>query len=123
MPTRSARLLCTGNDPILLETRCSVLIQSGYDAQAATLTEAETLLHREQFDLVVVSAWLTEWERGRILAAAGKTPAYALPELTLADELLAQVERRLIACERDNGSGGLATMDGDVLLKSKSCLL
>jgi DNA-binding response OmpR family regulator len=74
MPSRLARLLCVGRELELLKTRCAVLSQSGYDAIPATLPEAETLLRREQFDLIVVSAWLSEWERGRILAAAGKTP-------------------------------------------------
>jgi hypothetical protein len=75
--------------------KVTVLSYSGYDAISATLPEAETLLRREQFALVVVSAWLSEWERCRILAAAGKTPTYVLTELTLADELLAEVGRLL----------------------------
>jgi hypothetical protein len=95
MPSRLARLLCVGRELELLKTRCAVLSQSGYDAIPATLPEAETLLCREQFDLIVVSAWLSEWERGRILAAAGKTPRYVLTELTLADELLGEVGRLL----------------------------
>ena len=36
-----------------------------------------------------------ERERERILAAAGKTPALVLSELTLAEKMLAQVERLL----------------------------
>ena len=74
MPSRLARLLCVGRELELLQTRCAVLSYSGYDAIPATMPEAETLLHTGQFDLVVVSAWLSEWERGRILGAAGKTP-------------------------------------------------
>jgi hypothetical protein len=57
------------------------------------LPEAETILRTERFDLVVFSAWLSEWAKGKILAAAGKTPVLILTELTLADDLLAQVER------------------------------
>jgi DNA-binding response OmpR family regulator len=95
MPSRPARLLCVGKDRELLQTRCAVLTQSGYDAQAATLPEAEILLRAEEYDLVIVSAWLSEWEGGRILAAAGKTPPLVLGELTLAWELLAKVERLL----------------------------
>jgi hypothetical protein len=45
--------------------------------------------------LVIISAWLSEWDRGRILSAAGKTSTYVLRELTLASELLGQVERLL----------------------------
>jgi uncharacterized protein YcbX len=47
------------------------------------------------FDLLIVSAYLAEWETARILAAAGKTPALVLTELTLADDLLDKVERIL----------------------------
>jgi hypothetical protein len=95
MQTRPARLLCVGKELELLQTRCAVLSKSGYDAQSATMSEAEILLRTEQFDVVVVSAWLSEWERGRILSAAGKTPTYLLSGLTLASELLAEVARLL----------------------------
>jgi hypothetical protein len=97
MPSRPARLLCAGKDLGLLQTRCAVLERSGYRAQSAVLPEVETLLRTEQFDLVIVSAWLSEWEKGKILATAGKTPALVLTELTLADKLLAEVERVLEA--------------------------
>jgi hypothetical protein len=97
MPSRPARLLCAGKDLGLLQTRCAVLERSGYRAQSAVLPEVETLLRTEQFDLVIVGAWLSEWEKGKILATAGKTPALVLTELTLADKLLAEVERVLEA--------------------------
>lgn len=95
MTSRSARLLCVGKEPDLLQTRCAVLRHSGYGAQSATLPEAENPLRTEQVDLIVVSAGLNERERGRILAASGKTPVYVLSGLTLACDLLAQVKRRL----------------------------
>lgn len=47
------------------------------------------------FDLVIVSAWLEEWENEQIVASAGKTPALILTRLTLVDDLLDQVERLL----------------------------
>jgi hypothetical protein len=95
------RLLCTGNEADLLKSRCAVLRYSGYEAQAATLSEAEILLRAGKFDMIIISAWASEWERGRILSAAGRTPAYVLRGLTLAPELLAQVEHRLHPCESD----------------------
>jgi hypothetical protein len=61
------------------------------------LPEAEVLLQEEQFDLVIVSASLTELERSPILWAAGKTPVYVLRGFTLAHELIAQVEALLSA--------------------------
>ena len=102
MSSRPARLLCAGKDPGLLQTRCAVLERSGYRAQPAVLPEVETLLRSEEFDLVIVSAWLSEWEKGQILATVGKTPAIVLTELTLADKLLAQVERRLTAAAQED---------------------
>jgi hypothetical protein len=33
---------------------------------------SEFLLGAQKFDLVIVSAWLDEWDKGKILAAAGK---------------------------------------------------
>jgi hypothetical protein len=59
------------------------------------LPEAEILLRAGKYDMIIISAWLSEWERGRILSAAGKTATYVLRGLTLAPELLAQVEQRL----------------------------
>jgi hypothetical protein len=95
MRQRQPRLLCAGPDLMLLQTRCAVLRYAGYEVQAATLGEAESLLGKEAYDLVIVSAQLSDWEKGRILSVAGKTPAYVLPGFVLVDELLAQVERRL----------------------------
>jgi hypothetical protein len=95
MPSRPARVLCVGNGEDHLQTRCAVLGSVGYIAKRADLPEAETLLQTDEFDLVIVSAWLEERERERILAAAGKTPALVLNELPLAEKLLAQVERLL----------------------------
>ena len=90
-----ARLLCTGNEADLLESRCTLLRHSGYEAQASTLQEAEILLRTEKYDLVIISAWLSEWERDQILPAAGKTPTYVLSGLTFTSELLGEVERHV----------------------------
>jgi DNA-binding response OmpR family regulator len=90
MPSRPARLLCVGKEPELLQTRCAVLSRSGYDAQPVIVGEAESLLRTSEFDLVVISAWLSEWEKGHILSAAGETPTLVLTELTFADDLLAK---------------------------------
>ncbi len=95
MPTRPTRLLCVGKDPALLRTRCAVLHQSGYDAQSANVAELEILLLTEKFDLIIVSAFLADWEKGRILAASGVMPTLVLRRLTLAPELLSEVERML----------------------------
>jgi hypothetical protein len=97
-----AHVLCVGNGVDHLQTRCVVLGSAGYDAKAAAMPEAEGLLRTEEFDLIIVSAWLGERERGSILAAAGKTPALVLTELTLADKLLAEVARLLLAASQED---------------------
>jgi DNA-binding response OmpR family regulator len=95
MPTRSGRLICVGKDLDLLKTRCAVLAQSGYETRSANLSEAQALIRTEVFDLVIVSAWLSEWERKPILAAAAGTPVLVLTQATLAEDLLAQVAQSL----------------------------
>jgi hypothetical protein len=95
MPSRPARLLCIGTEVDSLPTRCAVLNYRGYEAKSATVAEAEILLRTDEFDLVIVSAWLDEWERGCILTAAGKTLTLVLTELTPVEQLLAQVKRLL----------------------------
>jgi hypothetical protein len=71
---RPGRLLCVGKDPELLRTRCAVLGSAGYNAKSAVLPEAETLLRTEEFDLIIVSAGLSDWERGRILSQPARLP-------------------------------------------------
>ena len=91
------RLLCVGNDPELLQTRCAVLNHAGYNAQAVMLDKTESLMRMSAFDLVIVSACLSDGEKGRVLSAAGETPILGLTGLTLAGDLLAKVERMLRA--------------------------
>jgi DNA-binding response OmpR family regulator len=95
MPARPARLLCVGRERYLLETRCAVLGQSGYDAQSATLLEAEELLRTEKYDLVIISALLSDEERSHMLTAVGDSPTLVLNGVTFASELLSEVERKL----------------------------
>jgi hypothetical protein len=71
----------------------------GYDARSAHVSEAETLLFTEKFDLIILSAFLSQSEVDRILAAAGETPTLVLRGLTLAPELLGKVERMLAELE------------------------
>ena len=95
MHPRQPRLLCAGHGLALLHTRCAVLRRRGYYAESATLAEAEGLLRNQEYDLVIISAQLSDRENARMLSEAGKTPAYVLPGFMLADELLTQVHRRL----------------------------
>src|ERR1700722_3835992 len=83
----------------LLETRCAVLTMRGYDARSAHVSEDETLLFTEKFDLIILSAYLSQSEMDRIPAAAGETPTLVLRGLTLAPELRGKVERMLAELE------------------------
>ena len=58
MPSRPARLLCVGKELDLLQIRCAVLESAGYDAKSATVAEAMKLLRTEEFDLIIISAFL-----------------------------------------------------------------
>ena len=89
------RLLCVGEESNLLELRCAVLRQAGYQATPAMVSEATGMLHTHRFDLVVVSAWLQSWVTECIVASAGDTPTLVLTSLTPPDNLLRQVKRQL----------------------------
>jgi DNA-binding response OmpR family regulator len=94
MPT-GARILCVGDESNLLIICCEVLTHAGYDSQTATIAEAEDILIDQAFDLIIVSAFLSEANQQRVLSAAGATPTLVLYGLTTAPELLAGVEARL----------------------------
>jgi hypothetical protein len=89
------RLLCVGNALDHLESRCAVLNHSGYDAKSATVAEAVMLLRTEEFDLVIIPAFLSQEEQDNVISAAPDTPTLVLDGVTFPSELLAQVERRL----------------------------
>jgi hypothetical protein len=98
------KILCVGHDQGLLQSRCAVLRQAGCDASTLGPAEAELLLNMHQldlfssaegFDLVILSSSLTENQRVRIIAAAGRTPILNLTTLTFAPDLLRMVKDRL----------------------------
>jgi hypothetical protein len=78
-----------------------VLSRYGYDATSATVAEAEILLRNEEFDLVIVSAFLSQSEKGCAISAAGETSTLVLEGVTLAPELLAEVERLLSSVSQE----------------------
>jgi hypothetical protein len=72
------------------------LAQNGYDAVSSLFLEAEGILGSERFDLIVVSAFLSDQEKAEVLAIDdGMTPTIMLQGLTMAAELLTLVESRL----------------------------
>ncbi len=96
MHTSSARILCIGKDSGLLRSRCAVLAHAGYDAHYVMFPDAEQLLTREPFDLIILSAILRQEEKDQIWTIIGDTmPILALKKLVFASELLRDVEQRL----------------------------
>ncbi len=96
MHNSSARILCIGKDSGLLRSRCAVLSHAGYDARYVMYPDAEHLLTREPFDLIILSAILSQEEKDHIWTIVGDTPPIlALKKLVFASELLRDVEQRL----------------------------
>ena len=96
MHTSSARILCIGKDSGLLRSRCAVLAHAGYDAHYVMYPDAEPLLTREPFDLIILSAILSQEEKDQIWTIVGDTPPIlTLKKLVFASELLRDVEQRL----------------------------
>jgi hypothetical protein len=72
------------------------LVAYGYEARYSLYFDAARALGSDQFDLVVVSAFLTDQEKDQILALTGNaTPTIILRALTYAPELIQLVEQRL----------------------------
>jgi DNA-binding response OmpR family regulator len=62
------RVLTVGTDVALLATRQALLVSRGYDSVIATPEDFDEKLRSAKFDLVILSAILSQEERGRILA-------------------------------------------------------
>jgi DNA-binding response OmpR family regulator len=81
---------------MLGESRCSVLVYFGYNAVAATLQEARSMLRSQAFDLIILSATLSDEEKSRIATAAGKKARLLqLSAMTKPPALLTDVAQRL----------------------------
>jgi len=91
MKEKRPQILCVGHEPDLLELRCSILNQAGYDCRAANVEEAEAFLEPRKFDLVIVSARVSEEEKRRITALANGTPLFFLNGVTFPRDLLKKV--------------------------------
>jgi hypothetical protein len=100
MSVNRAQILCVGDEVNLLRLRCAVLDQQGYRSQAATVKEAIDLLRTLAFDLVILSAGLSDDDRNRLLFAAGKTSTLGLRGLIFPQDLIREVEKRLTSLQR-----------------------
>jgi DNA-binding response OmpR family regulator len=96
MRTSSPRILCIGKDSGLLRSRVAILEHAGYYALDVMVQDAGELLAQEQFDLIILSAILTDDEKNHIRSlVSGTTPILALKKLVFASELLREVESHL----------------------------
>ena len=95
---RERQILCIGKDTGLLRSRCAVLQHAGYAAKYAMFHQTHDALQEERFDLIILSAILTDPEREVVRSIAGiNTPILALRKMTLASDLLAEVDSYLPA--------------------------
>jgi hypothetical protein len=63
MHLATARLFCVGTELESLQIRCAVLESAGYDAQSATVADLIKLLRTEEFDLIIIAAFLSQGRR------------------------------------------------------------
>jgi hypothetical protein len=92
----SAHILCIGKDSGILRSRVAILQSAGYHAKSVMFVDADNILQREAFDLLILSVILTGEERDHIAAiVAGSAPILQVTKTVLASELLADVGQRL----------------------------
>jgi DNA-binding response OmpR family regulator len=63
---KPSRILCVGNHPDLLSTRCDVLASEGHEARSVQPSEAEPALEADRFDLVVLCGTLNDFDQQQI---------------------------------------------------------
>jgi hypothetical protein len=90
----AAKILCVESDSTVLESRCTVLKISGYDAASASPQLAEIMLRSQKFDLIVVST-VCDFDLHRILGLSDGAEVLVLDGLTMPAELLSLVAQRL----------------------------
>src|ERR1700743_957969 len=89
---RLYRVVCIGNDPQLLCSRCAVLATEGYHAQWTSPSKARQILHANGFNLVVLCSTLTEQETEWVRACIPHGPKIlAITHMILPSTLLCVV--------------------------------
>jgi CheY-like chemotaxis protein len=87
------RILCIGKDSGVLRSRCDLLESAGFTAESFIYPEGIARLQEEQFDLILLSAILTEEERSEIQTLIGTTaPVLVVPKTIMASSLLAEID-------------------------------
>jgi DNA-binding response OmpR family regulator len=90
------RVLTVGTDVALLTTRQALLISGGYDSVIATPDDLNEKLHSAKYDLVILSAMLSQEDRAHILVQLPPgTRPLVLETLVWPKELLRMVAAAL----------------------------
>jgi DNA-binding response OmpR family regulator len=90
------RVLTVGTDVDLLTVRQALLVSRGYDSLIATPEDVDEKLCSDRFDLVILSAMLSQEEKRHIQAKLpASTRPLVLETLVWPDELLRMVAEAL----------------------------
>jgi ABC-type amino acid transport substrate-binding protein len=89
------RILTVGIDVSLLTTRQALLVSSGYDSLIATPVDFDEKLHSGKFDLVILSAMLTQEEKRLIHATSGRHACAGVGVMVWPNELLRMLAEAL----------------------------
>jgi DNA-binding response OmpR family regulator len=93
------RILCIGVDPRLLKSRQMLLASRGYNATTATPLDAEETLAATRFDLVILSAMLSEDQKRRVRGILPpETKILSLTYLVQPDDLFEMVRNSAGVC-------------------------
>ena len=95
----AAKILCVELEFSVLESRCTLLKNSGYDATSASPQVADIVLRRQRFDLIVISS-LTDYDLHRIVNLSDGADILVLEPLAAPSELLSLVAQRLSRLRR-----------------------
>jgi hypothetical protein len=90
----TAKILCVERDVAVLQGRCTVLKNAGYDASSASPNLAEVLLRSRKFDLIILST-LSDSDLQRIINFADGADVLVFDRFTSPSELLSLVAQRL----------------------------
>jgi hypothetical protein len=89
LETRRNRILCVGNDPELLSTRCAVLATNGYSAEWTTPAQAKRALDGRGFQLIILCMTLSAEEREWVRACTPHGPKLlAIEHMVMPADLL-----------------------------------
>jgi hypothetical protein len=89
-----AKILCVERDVAVIQGRCTVLKNAGYDASSASPNLAEVLLRSQKFDLLVLSL-LSEFDLHRIINMRDGADVLVIDGFTSPSELFSLVAQRL----------------------------